>query len=90
MTMVTLRLGRDSPLMDLTGQKVSSRYEIEHETQKAVLVSIVRMVDGMEAARTSYWFPRSMVIVDGDRSGPKVIKVPDWLWNKKEQARRTG
>ncbi len=88
--MVTLRLGRDSPLMDLTGQKVSSRYEIEHETQKAVLVSIVRMVDGMEAARTSYWFPKSMVIVDGDRSGPKVIKVPDWLWNKKEQARRTG
>ena len=90
MKMVTLRLDRDSPLMDLTGQKVSSRYEIEHETQKAVLVSIVRMVDGMEAARTSYWFPRSMVIVDGDRSGPKVIKVPDWLWNKKEQARRTG
>lgn len=90
MKMVTLRLDRDSPLMDLTGQKVSSRYEIEHETPKALLVSIVRMVDGMEAARTSYWFPRSMVIVDGDRSGPKVIKVPDWLWNKKEQARRTG
>jgi len=87
MKMVTLRLDRDSPLMDLTGQKVSSRYEIEHETPKALLVSIVRMVDGMEVVRTSYWFPRSMVIVDGDRSGPKVIKVPDWLWNKKVQVR---
>lgn len=96
---ITLRIGQPSPLMSLTGQKVSSTYEVEHETQRALLISVVRMVEGMEVDRTGFWFPKSMISVDGrvprgssasEVSGAKVIKIPSWLWEKKEAVKPMG
>ena len=96
---VTLRIGQEAPLMSLTGQRRSVCYLLVHETKKALLIAAVENVDGICQDAKNHWFPKSMVLVDGDKprcqavneaEDANVIQIPGWLWAKKEPAKPMG
>lgn len=96
---MTLRIGQDAPLMSLTGQRISIVYLIVHETKKAILVAVVKNSCGECLDAQNYWFPKSVIQIDGERprcltanesKEASVIQIPEWLWSKKEPAKPMG
>jgi hypothetical protein len=62
---------------------------LERQTDKALLLSIINISAAGER-KVSYWFPKSRVLVDGqkpwgeiDLKNAKRIEVPEWLWEKR-------
>lgn len=64
--------------IDLDGHRVEILHRIGHETEKAILLEVVRLIDGIETRNAAYWFPKSQIEID-----EKKITVPEWLWDKK-------
>jgi hypothetical protein len=96
---ITLRIGQEAPLMSLTGQRRSVCYLLVHETKKALLIAAVENVDGICQDAKNYWFPKSVILVDGDKprcqtvneaEDANTIQIPAWLWAKKEPAKPMG
>lgn len=96
---ITLRIGQEAPLIELTGQKRSIVYLIVHETKKALLIAAVENQCGECVDAKNYWFPKSVVLVDGEKlrcqavneaEDANVIQIPSWLWAKKEPCKPMG
>lgn len=96
---ITLRLNQESPLMELTGQRRSICYLMAHETKKAILLAAVENVGGVCQEAKNYWFPKSVITVDGEKlpcravneaEEAAVIQIPSWIWEKKTPAAPIG
>lgn len=70
---------KDKAQNDLGGVTTTISHEIEHQTGKAVLLAVVRKIDGMELNRVKYWIPKSQVKIEDGK-----IEIPDWLWEKRQ------
>lgn len=96
---ITLRIGQEAPLMSLTGQRRSVCYLLVHETKKALLIAAVENVDGICQDAKNYWFPKSVLTIDGakprcqtvnEAEDANIIVIPSWIWAKKEPAKALG
>lgn len=63
-------------LRGLDGSTIVQETTIERETDKAILIKVVR---GNTSA--AYWFPKSQLSFVGLKIG-----IPDWLWEKRGAA----
>jgi hypothetical protein len=96
---ITLRIGQEAPLMSLTGQRRTVCYLLVHETKKALLIAAVENLDGICQDAKNYWFPKSVILVDGEKlrcqavneaEDANIIQIPAWIWQKKEPAKPMG
>lgn len=96
---ITLRIGQEAPLIELTGQRRTVCYLLVHETKKALLIAAIESVDGICQDAKNYWFPKSVILVDGEKprcqavneaEDANVIQIPSWLWAKKEPCKPMG
>jgi hypothetical protein len=96
---ITLRIGQEAPLMSLTGQKRSIVYLLVHETKKALLIAAVENLDGQCMDANNYWFPKSVLLIDGKRprcqtvneaEDANIIQIPAWIWEKRKPAAPMG
>jgi hypothetical protein len=96
---ITLRIGQEAPLMELTGQKRGVVYLIVHETKRALLIAAVENIGGEAVDAKNYWFPKSVLTIDGakprcqtvnEAEDANIIVIPSWIWAKKEPAKPMG
>lgn len=96
---ITLRIGQEAPLMSLTGQRRTVCYLLVHETKKALLIAAVENLDGICQDAKNYWFPKSVILVDGEKlrcqavneaEDANIIQIPAWIWQRKEPAKPMG
>lgn len=78
---------REKAQISLDGHKVSTAHRIERETDKAVLLEVVHVVEGMDMKKVAYWLPKSQIKLDSETAEKATkIEIPNWLWEKKREA----
>jgi hypothetical protein len=80
---------RETVSNGLDGVPVVKINRLERQTEKALLLSIINISSAGER-KVSYWFPKSRVLVNGqkpwgevDLKNAKRFEVPEWLWEKR-------
>lgn len=80
------RLG-ESIAVTLTGERIKTVVAIEAQTEKGLLLSIIR-----GAAAKTKWLPKSMVKIDNrkpegiiDIMKAEKIEIPSWIWEDRSQ-----
>lgn len=72
---------KEKASINLEGVRVSTLHRIGRETEKAILLEVVHVVEGMDAKSVGYWLPKSQIKMEGGK-----IEIPDWLWGAKKSA----
>ena len=82
---------KEKATIDIEGKRSSIVHRIEHQTEKAVLLAVAHTIDGKEQSVASYWLPKSQVLINGERPGPRMdvakaqkIEIPEWLWKERK------
>lgn len=79
---------KDKAVIDLKGKQSCICHRIEHQTEKAILLSVIHKLNGIEQTNAKYWFPKSQVWIDShvpkgliDLKAAKKIEIEDWRWD---------
>jgi hypothetical protein len=82
---------KDKVMMDLEGRQSCICHRIEHQTEKAILLAVVHKLNGEEKTNTSYWLPKSQILIDGQKveglievAAATKIEIPEWLWKERK------
>jgi len=82
---------RDKAMIDLAGKQSCICHRIEHQTDRAVLLSVFQRIDGEEKKNASYWLPKSQILIDNERPDGMIditsagkIEIPEWLWKERK------
>lgn len=70
---------RDKAMIDLAGKQSCICHRIEHQTERAVLLSVI-LVDGEKL--------RCQAVNEAEDAN--IIQIPAWIWQKKEPAKPMG
>ena len=83
---------RDKAMIDLAGKQSCICHRIEHQTERAVLLSVIHRIDGEEKKNASYWLPKSQILIDNqkpegmiDLAAAGKIEIPEWLWKERRE-----
>ena len=83
---------RDKAMIDLAGKQSRICHRIEHQTERAVLLTVIHKLDGEEKKNASYWLPKSQILIDNERPDGMIditsagkIEIPEWLWKERRE-----
>ena len=82
---------KEKATIDLEGRRSSIVHRIEHQTEKAILLTVAHVMDGFDTSIASYWLSKSQILVNDERPGLQIdvakarkIEIPDWLWEERK------